>query len=111
MRKTIKKEVLICDKCGKEDSHLGACMKCGTEMCYECTRKHGKSYNHAVHFQGCGDGFYCNPCDAKLTNAGTDKLHNAYRAIKSLRDELEVWSNDFKKRKEEAEKAVESLTR
>ncbi len=111
MKKTIQKEVKLCDKCGKEDSYPGACVCCGVEMCYECQREHGKSYNHAVYFQGSGDGFYCLPCDAKLTAEGKDKRHNAYRAVKSLKDELEAWHADFKRRQEAAEKAVASFGR
>jgi len=103
MKKTIKKEVHCCDKCGKEASYPEACMKCGTEMCYECKQKHGKSYNHAVYFQGICDGFYCNWCDAKLTAYGTDKQHNAYLAIKRLRLEADAWSENFKMRQQEAE--------
>lgn len=106
MKRTIQKEVHFCDQCGKEDSYPTACMGCGTEMCGQCQNKHGKAYTHAVYCSGSGDGFYCNPCDAKLTAAGDDKRHNAYRAIKSLRYELEAWSIDFKKRQEAAEKAV-----
>ena len=109
MKKTIKKETHFCDKCGKEESYITACMNCGTEMCYECWEKHGKKYNHAIYFQGSGDGSYCNPCDVKLTSAGTDKRNNAYRAIKSLKDELEAWHTDFKKRQEIAEKAVKAF--
>ena len=109
MKKTIQKETHVCDKCGKEESYITACMNCGTEMCYECWEKHGKKYNHAIYFQGSGDGSYCNLCDVKLTAAGTDKRHNAYRAIKSLKDELEAWHNDFKKRQEIAEKAVKAF--
>lgn len=103
MTKTIEKEVRFCDKCGNEDSYPTACMGCGTEMCNACQSKHGKRYSHAVYFSGTGDGFYCNPCDAKLAAAGNDKRYNAYLAIKSLKDELDAWQIAFKKRQEAAE--------
>ncbi len=109
MKKTIKKEVRFCDKCGKEDSYPTACLACGTEMCYDCQTKHGVSYSHAVHFQGSGDGFYCKPCDAKLTARGSDKQHNAYLAIKALRDEEDTYWANFKKRAEAAEAKVKSF--
>lgn len=109
MKKTIQKETHFCDKCGKEESYINACMNCGAEMCYECWDKHGRKYNHAIYFQGSGDGYYCQPCDAKLTKDGNDKRHNAYRAIKSLRDELEAWHTDFKKRQEKAENALKAF--
>jgi hypothetical protein len=109
MKKTIKKEVRFCDKCGKEDSYPTACMKCGIEMCYECQEQHGKSYNHGIYVSGSGDGFYCKPCDLTLTESGRDKRHNAYLAIKSLSDELEAWSANFKARQKSAEKALEAF--
>lgn len=108
MTKTIEKEVRFCDKCGKEESYPTVCMGCGTEMCYACQTKHGKRYSHAVYFSGTGDGFYCNSCDAKLTAAGNDKRHNAYLAIKLLKDELEAWTIAFRKRQEVAEAAAKS---
>jgi len=109
MKKTIQKEVQFCDKCGKESAYQTACMKCGMEMCFDCKQKHGKKYDHAIYFQGSGDGFYCIACDAKLTVTGTDKRHNAYRAIKALKDELEAWHTDFKLRQEVAENNVKDF--
>lgn len=103
MKKKISKEVQFCDKCDKEDSYPTPCLLCGTEMCYECKQKHGTSYNHAVYFQGSGDGFYCHSCDEKLRSTGTNKLHSAYLKIKNLRQELELWSADFKGRQAVAE--------
>lgn len=111
MKKTINKEVRFCDQCGKEDSYPDACLCCGAEMCYDCKEKHGVYYTHAIYCSGSGDGFYCKPCDQKLTADGNDKLHLAYRAIKSLKDELEGWSVAFRKRQEAADKAVKALAR
>ena len=108
MKKIVQKEVHVCDKCGKE-TYPDPCLGCGTEVCYECQPKHGKNYRHSVYFQGSGDGFYCSPCDTKLTEGGTDARHNAYCAVKSLKDELEAWHTDFKRRQEKAEDALKSL--
>lgn len=109
MKKTIEKEVKFCDKCGKEDSHPTACLACGTEMCSDCQTKYGVSYNHAVHFQGSDDGFYCNPCDVKLMAQGSDEQHNAYLAIKALRDEEDAYWANFGKRAKAAEDAVKKF--
>ena len=98
MKKTIKKEVLSCDRCNKENYYLTPCMLCGEEMCSDCREKHGKNYNYGVYVCGSGDGFYCKPCDAKLTKSGDDKRHNAYRA-------------DFRKRQKAAEDQVKALSR
>lgn len=109
MKKTIQKEVHLCDKCGAEESYMNACRTCDTEMCYECWQKHGKEYAHGVHVRGSGDGYYCNPCDAKLTKSGADKRHAAYRVIESLRSELKSWFDDFQRRQTKAEKALKDL--
>lgn len=111
MKRTISKEVVCCDKCYTEIGYSNPCMSCGAELCYECKKKHGVEYNHAVYFSGSGDGFYCNPCDVKLTKSGKDKRHNAYLAVKSLRDELEAWSVNFKSRQLVAEDVVKRLAK
>lgn len=110
MKKNITKEVHFCDKCEKESS-TEACLGCGVELCYDCQKAHGKNYQHAVNFRGSGDGFYCNACDASFTAAGTNRRHNAYREIKSLRFEMESWNEDFKKRKEAAEEELKEAQR
>lgn len=109
MKKMIQTEVIVCDKCGAQESYMNECMTCGTEFCYECWKKHGKEYSHGVYLRGSGDGYYCNPCDAKLTKSGADKRHSAYRVIESLRSELEAWTTDFKGRQEKAEKALKTI--
>lgn len=111
MKKTIKKEIHLCDKCGNEADYPYRCMTCGTEFCYTCREMHGVTYNHAVHCSGSGDGFYCKSCDAKLSRLGTDKLHNAYRVVKSLRGEINSWHEAFTTRKEAAENAVKALVK
>jgi hypothetical protein len=109
MRKKIEREVTFCDKCGKEQDYGNTCDSCGVEMCYDCQEKHGVKYSHGVYFFGSGDGFYCKPCDNRLVKTKASPRHNALIEIKSLRKEQEVWSEDFRKRQEKAEKLVGSL--
>lgn len=101
----IKKEktISLCDECGVENSYMDSCLCCGKEMCFNCWKKRGKSYNHGVFFAGSGDGYYCNECDKKLTEKGSDKQHKAYRNIASLREEYQTWHLRFKERATEAE--------
>lgn len=109
MKKTMSKEVLLCDLCGKEQSYMEKCMNCATEMCYDCQKQSGRKYAHSVYCSGSGDGFYCNACDVSLTASGTNDRHKAYRAIKSLKNELHAWNEDFEKRHEAAKKHLKSL--
>ena len=110
VKKLLQKEVHFCDKCGNEYPYPKVCMNCGVEMCHDCSVKLGNSYNHAVYFQGGGDGFYCHPCDKKLTTEGRSQQHNAYRQIRLLREEMEAWEKAFKVRQEAAEKALRVFT-
>lgn len=105
MEKEILKKVCFCDACAKEASYGEKCISCGTYHCFEC-RNLGISYKHGVHFSGSGDGYYCLPCDAKLTASADNALHLAYRKITALRQEEVVWYADFKARVKEAEARV-----
>lgn len=109
MKKIVQREVHACDVCGAEHDWPQVCMKCGKELCYNCRDKEGVTYECAVFHSGSGDGFYCKPCDKELTKSRSDKKHNAYRCIQSLRDEQEGWSTDFRKRTKVAEELVQSL--
>lgn len=110
MKKTVKKEVIVCDKCNKEEEHVEKCLSCKVEMCYDCREKYGITYNHAVYFQGDGDGFYCYDCDSKLKSSRKNERYNAYKVIELLKVELEDWHKSFKKRQEIAEKALKAIT-
>lgn len=107
MRKIVEKEVTFCDFCGAEN-YVEPCLKCGKEACWECKKKPevGVEYSHAVYFCGGGDGFYCRPCDLALSESQADAKHNAYVAIRSLRDELKGWQVSFEKRQKIAEEQV-----
>lgn len=109
MKKIIKKEVCFCDLCKKESNYPTPCLGCGSEVCYECQKKSGVVYPHAVHLSGSGDGFYCDKCDAKLWRNGTDKLHGAYRAVAALRTEAMAWNKDFTQRRVAAEELLKGL--
>lgn len=110
MKKTVAKDVHCCDACGAEqDFGMDACLKCGAEHCFNCKKTHGKEYQHGIYVGGSGDGYYCNACDTELTASGADRRHAAYQAIARLRNELKAWSEDFKRRANEAEQALENL--
>jgi hypothetical protein len=110
VKTTITEERRICDFCHHGEAHSwNACLKCGKDICYDCSEKEAKHYNHGVYVQGSGDGQYCNACDVELTAAGNDPLHTAYRVVKALRDELEIWSSAFELRKKRAEDAIKQL--
>lgn len=108
MKKTINKEVHICDKCGKE-GYVQPCLHCGVEMCYECRQVNGTEYSQGVFTQGSGDGFYCRTCDNELVDSVSDARHNAYRAIHSLKVEARSWNADFERRREDAEKNLRMI--
>lgn len=105
MKITVMKEVTICDCCETE-AYLTACLNCGVEHCYECRAKYGKTYEHAVHFSGSNDGYYCKKCDADLIEGPDTRQHKAYRKIEALRNEVKAWSSDFQFRAAKAEEEV-----
>lgn len=107
MKKTVEKEVTICDFCEK-DGAFYSCLKCGKDICYECRKIQAVEYSHAVYFQGSGDGLYCIECDSILRIDG-DPLHRAYQVIQSLRNERNGFYADFQKRQEAAEAHLKSL--
>lgn len=108
MKKTIVKEVQICDFCQKE-AYIGTCLRCGVEHCWECRTKLGVEYHHSTHASGSGDGYYCIACDMILKQVGTDPLHQAYLAIADLRAETERFYADWRKRDEKAENNLKKL--
>jgi hypothetical protein len=110
MKKTIAKEVCICDKCKKETDYQYTCLNCGKELCCDCQENNGKTYSHAVYCEGTRDGFYCLACDAKLQVQGTDRLHQLYLNIEALKREHEAWDKDFEARRKSAEKELKAFT-
>jgi hypothetical protein len=109
MEKKAQKTIHICDKCGKEVAIPYACMKCGTDFCFDCAQTHAVSYSPLVCCSGSGDGLFCKECDVELIKNGADRLHAAFRAIMALRLEGEAWNRHFQQRCRAAEKLVKSL--
>ena len=106
----VSKEARICDFCKKVETYTwNACLRCGKDICHACRDTVAKHYEHSVYASGSGDGAYCNECDAILRKAGTDEKHNAYLAIKALRDESKSWSDNFERRRKEAEERLTAL--
>ena len=105
--KVIKKAVSFCDECGKE-VHVQSCLGCGVEHCFECRRKMGSEYEHAVHFSGTGDGYFCHKCD-KTPPEDVKELHLAYQKIRALRNVEKNWHTHFDTRSKVAEEALEAL--
>ena len=94
MKKIIEEEAIFCDRCEGRADFPSTCRHCGSQHCYSCREKHGVEYNHAVHFSGSDDGYYCNECDAELQASKSDALHCAYLAIMALRQESKAFSED-----------------
>lgn len=109
MKKTITETVDFCDGCGNRMNYAHRCLNCGTEHCFDCEKNVGRQYKFAVHFSGSHDGYYCKPCDDKLTKAGDDTLHNAYVTIAALRQEEKEWHNYFEGKHKPVQELIESL--
>ena len=107
--KQITKETKVCDVCGTDEHVYTACVRCGRDYCYECSKSHVVQYHHGVHFSGSGDGDYCLVCDCILAKSGKDKLHTAYLKIRQLRAEESGWYADFKIRGDAAEEEIRKL--
>ena len=87
-------------------------MRCGVEHCWECQKKLGIEYTHAVQSQGSDNGYYCKTCDEFLRENKegiVDSLHSAYLAIKMLRDEERTFYDNFEKRVNKAELHLKNL--
>lgn len=94
-----------CDFCCSEEDCYSKCLTCGKDVCYECKKTVGVSYEHSVFWGGSGDGFYCYACDA-ITKS---KIHTAYRLIRALRLEGQGFNAEFSLKAKEANKYVEQL--
>jgi hypothetical protein len=104
MKKKITIDATYCDACGLRD-YVDPCLGgCGVEHCWRCQETQGVKYNHGVYFSGGGDGYYCRPCDMALSENGTNPLHQAYQAIRALRDESAKFYADHEARTKVAEK-------
>lgn len=91
MIKTVEVEQRCCDWCGGDAYEWTRCFGCGKDLCSEgvsssSAKPHGVRYAHGVQFSGSGDGYYCLPCDMRLSEDKSDSLHQAYVAIRDIRD-------------------------
>ena len=109
MKKTIAKDMHVCDACEAEDIHPKTCLRCGDEHCYACSQTQGVTFNHAVHFSGSGDGYYCAEC-AAIALRESDPIRLAYQAIEDLRTEAKEWGEGFRTRQDEAEEHLKAVT-
>ncbi|KKK54476.1 hypothetical protein LCGC14_3084340 [marine sediment metagenome] len=113
MKKEITKTVEFCDACEKQCDYPRHCMKCGRAFCYECSKKYGVEYPHAVHFSGSDDGFYCMSCDEELRKipdrSKATQIHQAYLGISSLRLEYKRLYAELEIREKEVETKLKNL--
>ena len=109
MKKTIMKEVTLCDACGAE-GYVTTCDNCGVEHCYECRKTLGTKYVHSLYASGSGDGYFCRTCDFRNDiGPRTKKLLSAYRKIQQLRIVQEGFYKETKVRAEAAESEIKEL--
>jgi hypothetical protein len=95
MKKLIEIEAAFCDNCGRQE-YTEACLgSCGLEVCWRCKQIRGVEYKRGVYVSGSGDGFYCTPCDQRLSEDHTDRRHTAYQVVRALRDEYVAWHKNF----------------
>ena len=100
--------VHVCHSCGADCDYPYVCGGCGQPFCFSCRDK-GIEYPHAVFFSGSDDGFYCKPCDRKLSRRSSDQVYLAYRKIGELRAEAKRWNEDFEKRTKAAQEELQRL--
>ena len=100
MKKTITKEVNVCDFCETTNCVFSKCLCCGVDICYECRKTKAVHYDAGVFHSSGGDGVYCLKCD--ITEKSTP-LHKAYVAILSLREYQRSWGADFARQQKSAE--------
>jgi len=101
-------EAHVCDGCGAQ-TYVTPCLHCDVEHCWECRKKLGREYAHAVYFAGSGDGYYCKSCDGELSRNGSDPLHNAYVEIQQVRDDRIAADRRFKELGDKAEANLKAL--
>ena len=92
-------EVTVCDVpgCTSEEDCYSICLACGAAHCFNHSydwqpqRPHPERVPHGVRYEGnvwggaVRDGYYCTPCDERLSRERTDGLHAAYQSIAVLR--------------------------
>ena len=109
MQKQVKKIVIFCDVCDKEQPYSTKCRICGKDFCYACLKDNMKYFPYAASSPGSGDGRYCNECLNKPIPAEHMELLEAYKMIASLRAEYVVWNKNYEARCKVAEAKVQEL--
>lgn len=111
MIETVTVERRRCDICGGDAYKWTQCLSCGKDLCPTSTETnpHSVRYAHAVGFSGGGDGYYCIPCDIRLSEDRSDPLHQAYVAIRDYRDEQQRLYETRKQQGDELDQAVRYL--
>jgi hypothetical protein len=115
MKQQVIVERSICDFCGSGDTWL-RCLSCSRDVCWHCysestplPERKAIRYSGGVCVGGSNDGVYCIPCDLELSKSKCSPLHQAFVAIRALRDERQAWSNSFEKRCKLAEAQLQRL--
>jgi len=102
VRKQKNIEIKVCDFCGSDEMVHDTCLGCGKDVCYECSKRVGEDYHHAVGFSGSGDGYFCNDCNQNPPKK-LKKLHQLYKKIRALGLESKAFYEDFRKRTDKTE--------
>ena len=108
-KRSVTRQVNVCDSCGKEYDFGYCCINCNQDICFDCAKKSGQNYNSGVHHSGGEDGFYCNTC----LSMPRDKWHplarrllDAHRAVAALRMMESAHYQSVKQKQDEAEQEV-----
>lgn len=110
MKRTVEKVVEICDFCQEQEAWSVSykCRSCGKVACYDCGKRVGTEFPHAVFFSGSDDGFYCVPCQTAPSPASAPLLR-AYREIQAIRAHFKAREVEDKTRIDAAEGEVRRL--
>lgn len=105
----VKKEVHICDQCGREDLyHLRKCVGCGLEFCEECAQINGFGYKRKVLLSDNHNIYFCITCELHPPES-VKELLEICRCIKALRIEYDTWHRNFTSRSEKIDVILERL--
>src|SRR5215475_14042413 len=94
-----------CDFCPSKEGCYQTCRKCGKDVCYNCQ----KQVRSQMHCESSGDPTFCQGCYAEEVKSSTDPVFLACLAVVRLRNEMDGWYEEFKKRQKEVEGRAERL--
>lgn len=107
MKITEMKNKFLCDNCGTEAWHH--CAGCPADYCGDCRGKYYVDFTDGVSFSG-ADLTVCNKC-LLFPPIEIRAALSAYLKIKDLRDEKDIFSASFEKKREQAEKEVRKFNK